>query len=345
MTEHVLDLTGSLVNVSRRSLLAGIGAGVFVLAAGLPTEVPAQEKKFGADGMPNGWRDDPTIYISLAEDGAVTVTCHRSEMGQGVRTSIAMVVADELEADWARVRAAQAWADEERFGNQDTDGSRSLRHWFMPMRRAGGAARTMLEDAAAAQWGVPESEVRAANHVITHPSSGRTLGYGALAKAAAALPVPDRGTVHLKEQSAFRYIGKDTIGLIDNHEITTGKAIYGIDARAEGMLYAVVARPPVYGGKVASYDAADALKVPGVLKVIAIDPPAIPSEFEPLGGVAVIARNTWAAIKGRDALKVTWEDGPNAVYSSDSYRAHLSEAASKPAKLVRNEGDVGRAMA
>ncbi|HEX2725871.1 MAG TPA: molybdopterin cofactor-binding domain-containing protein, partial [Beijerinckiaceae bacterium] len=293
MTEHVLDLTGGLVNVSRRTLLAGAGAGVFVLAAGLPTELPAQEKKFGADGMPNGWRDDPTVYIALSDDGAVTVTCHRSEMGQGVRTSIAMVVADELEADWPRVRVAQAPADEERFGNQDTDGSRSLRHWFMPMRRAGAAARTMLEQAAAAQWGVPASEVRAADHAVTHAASGRSLGYGALARAAATLPVPDRGTVRLKEPSAFRYIGKDTIGLVDNRDITTGKAIYGIDARAEGMLYAVVARPPVYGGKAASYDAADAMKVAGVVKVIAIDAPAIPSEFEPLGGVAVIARNTW----------------------------------------------------
>src|ERR671913_1596677 len=261
MTAHIPSPTGGIVNVSRRTLLAGVGAGVFVLAAGLPTRLPAQEKKFGADGMPNGWRDDPTIYISLAEDGTVTVTCHRSEMGQGVRTSIAMVVADELEADWARVRVAQAWGDEERFGNQDTDGSRSLRHWFMPMRRAGAAARTMLEQAAAAQWGVPASEVRAADHAVVHAPSGRTLGYGALASAAAAMPVPDRGKVRLKDSSAFRYIGKDTIGLVDNHDFTTGKAIYGIDARVEGMLHAVIARPPVYGGRVTSYDDADALKV------------------------------------------------------------------------------------
>jgi isoquinoline 1-oxidoreductase beta subunit len=181
----------------------------------------------------------------------------------------------------------------------------------------------MLEQAAAAQWGVPATEVRAANHVVTHAASGRSLGYGALAKAAAALTVPDRGTVRLKEPSAFRYIGKDTIGLVDNHDFTTGKAIYGIDARVEGMLSAVIARPPVYGGKITSYDAADALKVSGVVKVIAIAPPPIPSEFEPLGGVAVIARNTWAAIKGREALKVNWDDGPNAVYSSDTLAGHI----------------------
>jgi isoquinoline 1-oxidoreductase beta subunit len=335
-----------IANVSRRGLLAGIGAGALVLAVGLPPPAEAQQPKgFGADGMPNGWRDDPKLFVAVAEDGTVSVTCHRQEMGQGVRTSIPMVVADELEADWAKVRVVQAWGDEGRFGNQDTDGSRSLRHFFMPMRRAGAAARTMLEQAAANRWRVPVAEARAANHVVTHAPTGRTLGYGELAKAAAELPVPARDTLRLKDPSTFRYIGKDTIGLLDNRDITTGKAVYGIDARVEGTLHAVVARPPVFGGKAVSFDAAEAMKVPGVLKVVAIDPPAIPSEFQPLGGVAVVARNTYAAMKGRDALKITWDDGPHASYSSDTYKAELQEAARKPAKVVRNEGDVERAMA
>src|SRR3954469_14229879 len=183
-----------LANVSRRSFLVGVGAGSLVLAVGLPSEIDAQEKKFGPDGMPNGWRDDPKIFVAISPDGIVTVTCHRQEMGQGVRTSIAMVVADELGADWGKVRVAQAPGDEARFGNQDTDGSRSLRHFFMPMRRAGAAARTMLEQAAAKQWGVPVSEVAAADHAVTHAKSGRTLGYGAVAKAAADVPVPPRDT-------------------------------------------------------------------------------------------------------------------------------------------------------
>jgi isoquinoline 1-oxidoreductase subunit beta len=336
-----------IANVSRRGFLAGAGLGTLVLAVGLPDLSRAQgatEKKFGADGMPNGWRDDPKIFVAIGEDGIVTVICHRSEMGQGVRTSIPMVVADELEADWAKVRVAQAVGDEARFGNQDTDGSRSLRHYFMPMRRAGAAARAMLEEAAAKQWGVHIGEVRAANHAVTHAASGRALGYGALAKAAADLPVPARETLKLKDPSAFRLIGKDGIGLIDNRYITTGKAGYGIDARFDGMLYAVVARPPVFGGKAKRFDPAEAMKVPGVVKVVAIDPPPIPSEFQPLGGVAVIARNTWAAIKGREALKIDWEDGPHAAYSSDTYRTELSEAARKPGKVVRNEGDVEAAM-
>jgi isoquinoline 1-oxidoreductase beta subunit len=332
-------------NVSRRGLLAGAAVGGLVLALRLPGHAQTAEQKFGADGMPNGWRDDPRIFVAIAPDGTVTVTCHRSEMGQGVRTSVAMVVAEELEADWSRVRVAQADGDEERYGNQDTDGSRSLRHFLMPLRRAGAAARVMLEGAAAARWGVPVAECRARDHVVTHAGSGRVAGYGELAEAAAGLPVPDRGALRLKDPSTFRLIGQDRlVELVDNRDITTGKAIYGIDAQVEGVLHAVVARPPVYGGRVISVDDSDVLKVPGVLRTVRIDTPAMPSEFQPVGGVAVIARNTWAAMKGREALRITWEDGPNAVYSSDTYRDMLQRNVRSPAKVVREQGDVDAAM-
>jgi isoquinoline 1-oxidoreductase beta subunit len=331
-----------LLNVSRRGVLAGIGAGALVLA--MPLRAQAPERRYGADAMPNGWRDDPRLFVAIAADGAVTITCHRSEMGQGVRTSVAMVVADELEADWARVRVAQADGDEPRYGNQDTDGSRSLRHFFTPLRHAGAGARMMLEAAAAARWGVPVAEVRAGNHAVAHPPSGRSLGYGELASAAAALQVPPRDAIRLKDPSAFRYIGREDVGLVDNHDITTGRAVYGIDARLDGMLFAVVARPPVYGGRIATVDDSEALRVPGVLRTVRIDPPDIPSEFQPLGGIAVVARNTWAAMRGREALRITWDDGPNASYSSDSYRAGLEAAARRPAKVVREEGDVDGAM-
>ena len=341
---HEPVFSADIINVSRRTALAGIGAGAFVLALGLRAEGQTQPK-FGGDGMPHGLRDDPKIFLAIAEDGTVTVTCSRQEMGQGVRTSIPLVVADELEADWAKVKVVQAVGDEARYGNQDTDGSRSLRHFFMPMRLCGAAARTMLEQAAAAQWGVPIAEVSAEKHEVLHKASGRRLGYGALAKAAAALPTPARDRIKLKDAARFRYIGKGEIGLIDNVDLTTGKGRYGIDTRLPGLLYAVVARPPVYGGKVATFDATEALAVPGVVKVVTIDPTPIPSEFQPLGGVAVIARNTWAAIQGRDKLKITWDDGPNAAYSSDSYRQGLAAAASRPGKVVRNDGDVDAAMA
>ncbi|WP_299817998.1 xanthine dehydrogenase family protein molybdopterin-binding subunit [uncultured Jannaschia sp.] len=336
-----------ILNVSRRGVLGGLGAATFVLAVGLPRPGRAQEDEpeFGRDAMPNGWSDDPKVFIAIDADGTVTITCHRSEMGQGVRTSIAMVVADELGADWDRVRVDQAPGEEETYGNQDTDGSRSLRHFFVPMRRAGAAARAMLAQAAADEWGVDVSEVTAGNHEVTHAASGRALGYGELAAAAMELDVPAGDALVLMDPSEFRYIGSSEIGLVDNMDITTGQATYGIDVRRDGMLYAVIARPPVYGGRAARYDDSAALAIDGVEKVVAIDPVDFPTEFAPLGGVAVIARNTYLAIKGRDALEIEWEDGPNATYDSAAYRKTLSEAANAPGgTVIRDEGDVDAAL-
>ncbi|MCP1168304.1 xanthine dehydrogenase family protein molybdopterin-binding subunit [Limimaricola litoreus] len=338
----------SIINVSRRGILGGMGAGAFVLAVGLPRPGRAQEEEpdFGRDAMPNGWRDDPKIFIAIAEDGIVTVTCHRQEMGQGVRTSIGMVVADELGAEWENVRVTQAPGDEEKYGNQDTDGSRSLRHHFMPLRRAGAAARTMLEQAAADQWGVDVSEVKAEGHKVSHAGSGKSLGYGELAAAAMDLEVPARDSLKLKDPSEFRYIGKNSIGLVDNMDITTGTTTYGIDVRRDGMLYAVVARPPVYGGTVKSLDDSAALAIEGVEKVVRIEPSEFPTEFAPLGGVAVIARNTFLAMKGRDALQIEWDDGPNADYDSEAYHETLSQAAnSSDGKVIRDEGNYDEAAA
>jgi isoquinoline 1-oxidoreductase beta subunit len=336
-----------LANVSRRRFLQGVTAlGGLVLAAGFPSLGRAADPpKYGADGMPNGWVDDPLVFVAIGTDGIVSIVCHRSEMGQGVRTGMPMIVADELEADWKRVRVVQATGDEKRYGNQDTDGSRSTRHFFEPMRRCGAAARSMLEAAAAAQWGVPVSEVEAKNHEVVHKKSGRRAGYGSLAKAAASQPVPSRDQVRLKDPSQFRYIGKGQLKLVDGRDIVTGKAQYGMDTRLPGQLYAVVAHPPVYGGKLKSVDSADTLKVPGVIKVVEIEPTAGPAEFNPLGGVAVIASNTWAAIQGRKALKLTWDDGPNASYDSVSYKKTLEDAARKPGRVVRNDGDFAAAAA
>jgi isoquinoline 1-oxidoreductase subunit beta len=336
-----------LANLSRRGFLQGMTAlGGFVLAAGFPSiGAAADPPKYGADGMPNGWVDDPLVFVAIAADGTVSIVCHRSEMGQGVRTGMPMIVADELEADWKRVRVVQAPGNEKRFGNQDTDGSRSTRHFFDPMRRCGAAARTMLEAAAAKRWGVPVSEVEARNHEVIHARTGRRLGYGALAKDAAAQPVPARDAVRLKDPSKFRYIGKGHVKLVDGPAMVNGRAQYGIDTRLPGMLYAVVARPPVYGGKVASVDSSEALKVPGVLEVVPIDPSPAPAHFNPVGGVAVVARNTWAAIQGRKALKVTWDDGPNGSYDSAAFKAAMEESARKPGKVVRDNGNLDQAMA
>jgi isoquinoline 1-oxidoreductase beta subunit len=265
-------------------------------------------------------------------------------MGQGVRTGIALVLADELEADWARVKVVQAWGDETRFGNQDTDGSRSLRHCFEPMRRCGAAARLMLETAAAARWGVNLDTVHAYNNEVVHRASGRRLGYGELASAAAALPVPPRSELPLKDPGQLRYIGKGELGIVDAFDMTTGRARYGIDTVLPGLLFAVVARPPVYGGKVAKFDATDAMKIAGVVRVVEIPGTPPPSGFNPVGGVAVVARNTWSAMQGRNALKITWDDGPNATYSSDAYKAELQAHVRKPGQVVRTQGDVAAAL-
>lgn len=333
---------------SRRLLLQGATAGGLLLALRLPRAQAveaAPEAKYGADAMPHGVVRDPHVFLSIAPDGIVTIFCHRAEMGQGVRTGMPLIVADELEADWSRIRVKQAPADEPRFGNQDTDGSRSTRHFLQPMRECGAAARQMLETAAAQRWKVAPGEVAAHNHQVVHQASGRTLGYGELAAEAAKLPVPDLASLKLKDPAAFRYIGKGELEIVDGFDISTGRAVYGQDTTLPGMLFAVVARPPVFGATLASVDDSAARKVPGVLKVVRIEGTPPPAKFQPLGGVAVIARNTWAAMQGREALKLAWNEGPHATYDSEAYRAKLTETARKPARRLRDEGDAGDALA
>jgi isoquinoline 1-oxidoreductase beta subunit len=332
-------------NVSRRSILKGLGiAGSFVLAAPVMSRSAFAAYETGASKMPHGTVVDPRVFVSIAPDGVVTIIAHRSEMGTGVRTSLPLVVAEEMEANWSRVRVQQAVGDEVRYGNQDTDGSRSTRHYLIPMRQIGACARTMLESAAAKRWGVPATEVKAVNHEVVHSASGRKLGFGELAADAAKEPVPSIEGLKLKDPKDFRYLGKGEIGIVDLRDITTGAALYGADVRLRGMKYAVIARPPVTGGKLVSFDGSQAMKVSGVEKVMEVKGWPWPSKFQPLGGVAVIARNTGAAIKGRDALKVVWDDGPNGKYESAAYRAELEDAARKPGLIVRKEGDVDAAL-
>src|SRR2546421_1495138 len=331
-------------NVSRRSILKGFGlAGGFVLAAPVMTRT-AFAYETGASKMPHGTVVGPRVFVSIAPDGIVTIVAHRAEMGTGVRTSLPLIVAEELEADWKRVRVQQAHGDEVKFGNQDTDGSRSTRHYLMPMRQIGASARTMLEAAAAKRWGVPASEVKAVNHEVVHNASGRRIGFGDLAADAAKESVPSVEGLRLKAPKDFRYLGKGQIAMVDLRDITVGTARDGADVRLPGMKYAVIARPPVTGGKVVSFDGAAAMKVSGVEKVMEVQGWPWPSKFQPLGGVAVIARNTGAAIKGRDALKIVWDDGANGKYDSVAYRAELEAAARKPGLVIRKEGDVEAAL-
>jgi isoquinoline 1-oxidoreductase beta subunit len=327
MTYHCNQQNITIANVSRRRLLKGVaGTGVFVLAAQFPAVRSAMAYATGAEKMPHGVVTNPHIFVSIGKDGIVTIVAHRAEMGNGAaRTSLPMIVADELDADWSRVRVVQSPGDEETYGNQDTDGSRSVRHFIQPMRQVGAGARQMLETAAAKRWGVNVSEVEARLHEVVHTPSGKKLGYGDLAADAAALPAPALDTLRLKKPSEFRYIGKGTVTIVDLFDITTGKATYGQDVMLPGMMFAVVARPPVVQGKVASYDASATMKVPGVVKVVTID-------------------GTPPPVKGREALKIVWDDGPNASFDSVSYKAMLEEAVRKPGKLERNEGDVDAAL-
>jgi isoquinoline 1-oxidoreductase beta subunit len=330
--------------VSRRAVLKSLGiAGGLVLAAPV-TSRQAFAYETGAGKMPHGTVVDPRVFVAIAPDGIVTIVAHRSEMGTGVRTSLPLIVAEEMEADWSRVKVQQAHGDEVKYGNQDTDGSRSTRHYLIPMREIGASAKVMLESAAAKRWNVPVTEVKAVNHEVVHSASGRRLGFGDLAADAAKESVPSVEGLKLKNPKDFRYLGKGEISIVDLRDITVGTAHYGSDTRIPGLKYAVIARPPVTGGKLVSFDSTDAMKISGVEKVIEVKGWPWPSKFQPLGGVAVIARNTGAAIKGRDALKVVWDDGANAKYESAAYRTELEEAARKPGLVVRKEGDVDAAL-
>lgn len=331
----------SPTGVTRRTALKGLAAagGLVLCLRDSGHILLAEDTAYGAAADPGGVVDNPLVFVAIAPDNTVTVTVHRPEMGQGVRTSFAMVVADELDADWEHVRVRQAPGDHQRYGNQDTDGSRSMRHFFEPMRRVGASARAMLESAAAAQWGVPVGEVVAEHHVVRHRGSARSLSYGALAEAAARRPLPDPKKLALKTPSQFRYIGKMSTRAIDGADIVAGRAQYGIDTRLDGMLYAVIARPAVLGGRVLHYDARGALEVPGVVKVVEIPSHPLPANFYPLGGVAVIARNTWAAMSGREALKIDWDNGAHGSYDSTQFQTVLETAVRNPAKVIRNDGD------
>ncbi|WP_297811062.1 molybdopterin cofactor-binding domain-containing protein [uncultured Methylophaga sp.] len=331
----------NIVNISRRGFVKGFGLTGLVLAVGLPGLSAKEETpKYGRDAMPNGWVDDPLVFVSIAEDGTVTIVAHRAEMGQGVRTSLPMVVADEMEADWEQVKVVQAPGDEEKYGNQNTDGSRSVRHFFMPMRNVGSAARMMLETAAAAMMAVPVKEVKALNHEVVHQPSGRKMGYGELAQAAAKLDVPERSSLQFKSAEDFRYIGKNGSKNVDGQAIATGQTEYGMDIQLDDMVYAVVAHPPAYGDTLKSYDDSETLKVPGVLKTLTLPSSPPPAVFNPLGGVVVVAENTWAAMEGRKKLKIEWEKGPNSDYDSKAFREKMAESASqKGGKVLRELGN------
>jgi isoquinoline 1-oxidoreductase beta subunit len=335
-------------NVSRRDFVktAGVAAGFAVGVTLDPTGKlnPFVREAQAAEGVPSGAGTlNPNLFVTIDKDGTVYIVCHRSEMGQGIRTGTPVVLADELEADWGRCRVVQAVGDK-MYGNQYTDGSRSVRHNYARMREFGATTRAMLEKAAAIKWGVSESECKAQNHKVMGPG-GKSADFGELVEIASGLPVPDVKSVKLKDPSEFRYIGRD-IPLVDGPNMSVGKAIYGMDLRLPGMVYSVVEHCPVTYGKVKSVDASETMKVPGVIKVVEIPQSAPPIGFNSLGGVAVIANSTWAANEGRKKLKIDWDYGANTVYNSEDFRVSMENTAKGDGnKVVRQEGDVAAALA
>ena len=273
------------------------------------------------------WSTNPHVFVSIATDGIVTIVAHRAEMGNGAaRTSLPMIVADELDADWARVRVVQSPGDEENYGNQDTDGSRSVRHFIQPMRQVRRRRAQMLEQRRRQALGRRRQRGQGRQHEVVHKTSDKKLGYGELAADAAALPVPALDTLKLKdaERVPLHRQGHDRDRRPLRHHHRQGDLRPGRAAARHDLCRRSRARR-WSAARSRRLDASAAMKVPGVEKIVKIDGTPAPAKFAPLGGVAVIAKNTWAAMKGREALKITWDDGPNESYDSDAYKAMLEE--------------------
>jgi isoquinoline 1-oxidoreductase beta subunit len=311
------------MSASRRDFLrtgAWGGAALF-----LRVPILASPERAGA-----AERFAPSQWLQIDSTGRVTAVVARSEMGQGVRTSLAMILADELDADWKTVVIEQA-SPGPGFDDMSTGGSDSVESSWRPLRQAGAAARAVLIEAAAHRWGVPASECRAQTGSVLHPESGRTAAYGRLVAAAAKLPVPK--DPRLKDRKDFALVGS-RVPRVDGPAIVTGRAIYGLDTRVPGMLFASVARCPVPGGKLVRFDAVRAKAVPGVHGVVAIE-----------NGVAVLGRDSHAALKGRDALEIEWNEGENAGLTTAELSRRLDEAATRPGRMSRRSGDAKLALA
>ncbi|HET7506161.1 MAG TPA: molybdopterin cofactor-binding domain-containing protein, partial [Kofleriaceae bacterium] len=324
------------IEITRRGFLAGLGGAGAGLALGWRTLLAGD-----ADAATPNAAFAPNPFIQIGSDGVVTIVCHRSEMGQGIRSSLPVLIADELGADPAKIRVVQGDADE-RFGDQNTDGSTSIRNFFEPMRQVAAVARSMLISAAAARWHVPATRLTTHGDAVHDPATRRSLPFGALAAAAAALPVPK--SAPLRPQKELTHLGTQ-LPLRDGADYVTGKAAYGADVRVPGMLVAVIARPPTVFGKVDKVDDHRARAVPGVRHIVTLPGARPPAGAQPLGGVAVIADNTFAAMRGRAALEVTWDAGPNGDHDSAKYTQQLLAAVRAPGEKVRGVGDADRALA
>ncbi len=335
----MIDSTHEAMAVTRRGLFkagAFAGGGLFLSWGPLAS---AATPEAGAAAVLNA-------YIRVDPDGSITILGKNPEVGQGVKTSLPMIIAEELEADWSKVRIETAPADAARYGRQVVVGSTATPQNYDPLRRVGAAGKWMMIEAAARRWDVPAAECTAARSVVTHGASGRKLGYGALAAEAALIPPPDLTAVTLKNPAQFAIIGKSVRG-IDSPRIVRGEPIFGIDVTRPGMLYATFVQCPVAGGKVKSAQLDAVLKMPGVKRAFVVEgQPTI--RFMQNGvtpGVAIVADSWWRANQARAALEVEWDEGPYADQSSTGFATLAAAASRTPGQVLSNEGDTDAALA
>jgi isoquinoline 1-oxidoreductase subunit beta len=325
--------------LSRRSFLkiAGLAGGGLVLAfhIGEPGVAHATPDTSGQQFAPNA-------FLRIAPDGAITIYSKSPEIGQGIKTAFAMIVAEELDADWSHVRVEQAAINPDVFGRQSAGGSRSIPTAWEQLRRAGAVGRAMLVAAAATGWKVPASECRTENSTVIHEATQRRATYGELAEKAAALPVPDGKSLELKARKDFRLIGQ-RIGGVDNQRVVTGQPLFGIDQVVPGMHYAVFEKCPAVGGKVRSANLEDILKLPGVAQAFIVEGTGKPTEVMP--GIAIIAKSTWAALSARRRLKIEWDESGASKDSWSQAVTRARELAKQPgAETLRTTGDVDQVM-
>ncbi|MGD1077801.1 MAG: xanthine dehydrogenase family protein molybdopterin-binding subunit [Candidatus Sulfotelmatobacter sp.] len=328
--------------ISRRQFVVGgavAGAGSLVIGVRFSGSLlRAQESDRGAKKAgPNPF----DAYVHVKPDGHITLIVAKSEMGQGIKTGLAMILAEEAEVDFNTVSVEQAETRPDMYAHMGTGGSGSTMENYTPLRRAGAAVRGLMITAAAAKWNVPPAECEAQKGTVLHEKSDRKASYGELVEAARKLPLPDPEKVQLKDEADFELIGHPT-ARVDVPSKVNGSAQFGIDVRVPEMVFAVVARCPTFGGKAAHFDAGKAKAVAGVLDVFEI--PAMGAGMFTAGGIVVIGDSTWAAMKGREALQITWDHGAAVSESSEGMREALRGAAQKSGKRVRNDGDVDAAL-
>jgi isoquinoline 1-oxidoreductase beta subunit len=309
-------------------------AGGLLVTVALPARVGSTGSAALAPGSALG------AFLEIAADGGVTIAAKNPEIGQGMKTALPLILAEELDVPWERVRVVQADLDEPRFGDQFSGGSTGISDNWNALRTAGAVARRMLVEAAAARWSVPASDCTTADGAVLHAATARRLDYGALVADAARRPVPAEAP--RKDPTRYRLVGT-RVGGVENPGIVTGRAQYGLDARAPGMLYASVLHPP-FGHRLAGLDSSRAERIPGVRRIVRIEPQ--PSPLHLRQGVAVVADSTWAAMQGARALESRWEAvAEHPVIDSAALRANMLAAVEHPGEPIRNDGDVGAAFA